>query len=473
MLSFSNFGSVRASRGGEDGATRSQLLRAARSVARRRRRDAGRHGARSARSCSRDYPFSALKEQANVLIFPNLSAGNIAYKLLNHLGGATAIGPILVGMRRPVHVLERGADVQDIVNMAAVAVVDAQERVIPAGRRRARARERRPLRRFSRGYDHGDSDDSRSDDAGAAGQGRASTRRGSRPSGDVHWNLVAPELIQHADAPRRRPARRHGPVRRRHRAAHRPLAERQVRRARIRRRRRTSTGARSISRFTERAVRHAARRRARLPERAATSCSCRISTAAPIPKYRLSVRYVSPNAWHMAFVRNMFIRPEATELPTLRRRTSRCCTRRSSRPIRRKHGTRTGTFIVLNLAKRMILIGGTRYAGELKKSMFTVMNYYMPKQGVLSMHCSANIGAAGDTALFFGLSGTGKTTLSADPHALAHRRRRARLVARRRLQLRRRLLREGRSTSRPRASRTSIAPRRCSARSSRTSCSIR
>ena len=76
----------------------------------------------------RDYPFSTLKEQANVLIFPNLSAGNIAYKLLNHLGGATAIGPILVGMNRPVHVLERGADVQDIVNMAAVAVVDAQER---------------------------------------------------------------------------------------------------------------------------------------------------------------------------------------------------------------------------------------------------------------------------------------------------------------------------------------------------------
>jgi malate dehydrogenase (oxaloacetate-decarboxylating)(NADP+) len=67
-----------------------------------------------------------------VLIFPNLSAGNIAYKLLNHLGGATAIGPILVGMSRPVHVLERGADVQDIVNMAAVAVVDAQERSAPA-----------------------------------------------------------------------------------------------------------------------------------------------------------------------------------------------------------------------------------------------------------------------------------------------------------------------------------------------------
>jgi malate dehydrogenase (oxaloacetate-decarboxylating)(NADP+) len=80
----------------------------------------------------RDYPFSALRPEANVLIFPNLSAGNIAYKLLNHLGGATAIGPILVGMRRPVHVLERGADVQEIVNMAAVAVIDAQQRT-PAG----------------------------------------------------------------------------------------------------------------------------------------------------------------------------------------------------------------------------------------------------------------------------------------------------------------------------------------------------
>ncbi|MDH5235968.1 MAG: phosphate acyltransferase, partial [Gemmatimonadota bacterium] len=75
------------------------------------------------------YPFSALKEAANVLIFPNLSAGNIAYKLLTHLGGATAIGPILVGMQHPVHVLEQGAGVEEIVNMAAVAVIDAQQRV--------------------------------------------------------------------------------------------------------------------------------------------------------------------------------------------------------------------------------------------------------------------------------------------------------------------------------------------------------
>jgi phosphoenolpyruvate carboxykinase (ATP) len=132
------------------------------------------------------------------------------------------------------------------------------------------------------------------------------------------------------------------------------------------------------------------------------------------PKYRLAVRYVSPNAWHMAFVRNMFIRPELAELASFAPNfTVLHAPEFQADPAR--HGTRTTTFIVLNLAERTILIGGTRYAGELKKSMFTVMNYYMPKQGVLSMHCSANIGPAGDTALFFGLSGTGKTTLSADP----------------------------------------------------------
>ena len=126
MLSFSNFGSVR----------HPEAEKMARAVALLRQRDPslvvdGEMQADTAfdpETIGRDYPFSTLKEQANVLIFPNLSAGNIAYKLLNHLGGATAIGPILMGMARPVHVLERGADVQDIVNMAAVAVVDAQER---------------------------------------------------------------------------------------------------------------------------------------------------------------------------------------------------------------------------------------------------------------------------------------------------------------------------------------------------------
>ncbi len=126
MLSFSNFGSVR----------HPEAEKVARAVQLLRQRDPslivdGEMQADTAvdpELIERDYPFSALKGPANVLVFPNLSAGNIAYKLLDHLGGATAIGPILVGMSRPVHVLERGADVQDIVNMAAVAVVDAQGR---------------------------------------------------------------------------------------------------------------------------------------------------------------------------------------------------------------------------------------------------------------------------------------------------------------------------------------------------------
>jgi malate dehydrogenase (oxaloacetate-decarboxylating)(NADP+) len=126
MLSFSNFGSVR----------HAEAEKVARAVQLLRQRDPslivdGEMQADTALDeeiLQRDYPFSALKSPANVLVFPNLSAGNIAYKLLDHLGGATAIGPILVGMSRPVHVLERGADVQDIVNMTAVAVVDAQGR---------------------------------------------------------------------------------------------------------------------------------------------------------------------------------------------------------------------------------------------------------------------------------------------------------------------------------------------------------
>ncbi|HVF39568.1 MAG TPA: NADP-dependent malic enzyme [Gemmatimonadaceae bacterium] len=135
MLSFSNFGSVR----------HPEAEKVARAVQLLRERDPsfvvdGEMQADTAfdeellRSA---YPFSSLTERANVLIFPNLSAGNIAYKLLHHLGGATAIGPILVGMNRPVHVLERGADVQDIVNMAAVAVMDAQERTTDGRRQQA------------------------------------------------------------------------------------------------------------------------------------------------------------------------------------------------------------------------------------------------------------------------------------------------------------------------------------------------
>ncbi len=132
------------------------------------------------------------------------------------------------------------------------------------------------------------------------------------------------------------------------------------------------------------------------------------------PKHRLNVRFITPNAWQANFVRNMFIRPAPEALagfvPGF---TVLHAPELQADPA--VHGTRTGTFVMLNFAKRMIVIGGTRYAGELKKSIFTVLNYLLPKQGVFPMHCSANIGPDEDAAIFFGLSGTGKTTLSADP----------------------------------------------------------
>ena len=129
--------------------------------------------------------------------------------------------------------------------------------------------------------------------------------------------------------------------------------------------------------------------------------------------HRLPVRFITPNAWHALFVRNMFIRPGVPELAGFDPKfTAYHAPEFQADPAR--HGTRTGTFIVLNFEQRVILIGGTRYAGEMKKSIFTVLNYLLPLQGVMPMHCSANVGPAGDTAIFFGLSGTGKTTLSAD-----------------------------------------------------------
>ncbi|HEU5051112.1 MAG TPA: phosphoenolpyruvate carboxykinase [Gemmatimonadales bacterium] len=132
------------------------------------------------------------------------------------------------------------------------------------------------------------------------------------------------------------------------------------------------------------------------------------------PAYRLPVRFYTPNAWHALFVRNMFIRPDAADLGGFTPHfTVLHAPEFEADP--EAHGSRTGTVIALNFAKRLIIISGTRYAGEMKKSIFTVLNYLLPEQGVMPMHCSANIGTEGDTAVFFGLSGTGKTTLSADP----------------------------------------------------------
>ena len=132
------------------------------------------------------------------------------------------------------------------------------------------------------------------------------------------------------------------------------------------------------------------------------------------PAYRLPVRFVTPNAWHALFVRNMFIRPDTADLAGFQPKfTVLHAPEFQADPAR--HGCRTSTVIALSFAQRLVIIAGTRYAGEMKKSIFTVLNYLLPQQGVLPMHCSANIGPDGDTAVFFGLSGTGKTTLSADP----------------------------------------------------------
>lgn len=132
------------------------------------------------------------------------------------------------------------------------------------------------------------------------------------------------------------------------------------------------------------------------------------------PLYRMPIRIINEYAWQNLFVHQLFIRPSADELaghaPGF---TVICAPGFMADP--EEDGTHSEAFIILNFDWRLVIIGGTSYAGEMKKSIFTAMNYLLPERGVCPMHCSANMGPAGDTALFFGLSGTGKTTLSADP----------------------------------------------------------
>ncbi len=129
-------------------------------------------------------------------------------------------------------------------------------------------------------------------------------------------------------------------------------------------------------------------------------------------RYRLPVRIITQYAWHSLFARNLFLTPPQAPPDFTPEFTIVDAAEFVAEPARDQ--TRSGTFILINLARKIVLIGGTRYAGEIKKSVFTIMNYLMPLRNVLPMHCSANVGAAGDAAIFFGLSGTGKTTLSAD-----------------------------------------------------------
>ena len=135
------------------------------------------------------------------------------------------------------------------------------------------------------------------------------------------------------------------------------------------------------------------------------------------PTHRISVRAISPSPWHSLFIRNLLVRPDVADLtgfapdftilhaPELKVDPNEV-------------GTNSETVITLNMAKKLVLIAGTSYAGEMKKSVFSILNYLLPEKGIMPMHCSANIGKDGDTAIFFGLSGTGKTTLSADPERM-------------------------------------------------------
>ena len=132
------------------------------------------------------------------------------------------------------------------------------------------------------------------------------------------------------------------------------------------------------------------------------------------PKYRLPVRVINETAWHNLFARTMFIQADPTQLANHVPQFTVIHVP-NFQAIPEIDGTNSEAFILLHLSRRMVLIGGTAYAGEIKKSVFTVLNYLLPLEDVLSMHCSANLGPKGDVALFFGLSGTGKTTLSADP----------------------------------------------------------
>ena len=131
------------------------------------------------------------------------------------------------------------------------------------------------------------------------------------------------------------------------------------------------------------------------------------------PEHRVKVRVINELAWHNLFIRTLLVRPTAAELADFAPEYT-IIDLPSFQADPERHGTRSETVIAVNLSEKLILIGGTRYAGEMKKSVFGILNYLLPAQGVMPMHCSANIGPDGKTAVFFGLSGTGKTTLSAD-----------------------------------------------------------
>ncbi len=132
------------------------------------------------------------------------------------------------------------------------------------------------------------------------------------------------------------------------------------------------------------------------------------------PTYRIRTRVYTELAWHSLFIRTLLIRPEVSELASFVPELT-VIDLPSFKADPKRHGVRSENVVAIDFARKIVLIGGSYYAGEMKKSVFTTLNYFLPEKGVMPMHCSANVGVNGDTAIFFGLSGTGKTTLSADP----------------------------------------------------------
>jgi len=135
------------------------------------------------------------------------------------------------------------------------------------------------------------------------------------------------------------------------------------------------------------------------------------------PKYRIKTRVFTELAWHSLFIRQLLIRPDRSELSGFVPEFT-IVDLPSFKSDPKRHGVRSDTIIAIDFTKKIILIGNSSYAGEMKKSVFTALNFFLPGQGVMPMHCSANVGKDDDVALFFGLSGTGKTTLSADPNRI-------------------------------------------------------
>ncbi len=172
------------------------------------------------------------------------------------------------------------------------------------------------------------------------------------------------------------------------------------------------------------------------------------------PKYRIKTRVFTELAWHSLFIRQLLIRPERAELEKFVPELT-VVDMPSFKPDAKRHGGREGsdTMVAIDFTRKIVLICGSSYAGEMKKSVFTTLNFYLPAENVVPMHCSANVGDDDDSALFFGLSGTGKTTLSADPERTLIGDDEHGWGPGRHLQFRRRLLRQIPSSSRAKPSR--------------------